>query len=88
VASQVEGAQSLTGTPRLAQAPAPSQVSATWTLLPAAQVVALQWVPAGQSWQAPLPSQSPLVPQLVAGCCVQVPVGSAPPAGTFVQVPS
>jgi hypothetical protein len=66
------------------QVPAPSQkfcVSIRRVQLLAHSVVA------GHSWQLPLPSQRPLSPQPALLVTLQVPVGSAPPAGTLVQVP-
>jgi hypothetical protein len=70
-------------------APAPSQLRANVSIEPpAAQEGAAQIVPAAYSWQAPLPSQTPVVPQLVAPASVHVPVGSVPPEGTGAHVPS
>ena len=86
--SHISAPQELTATGTSTQVPAPSHKSATWLELPAGQVTALQRVVAGQSWQPPAPSQCPSRPQVLGSCWVQVPVGSAPPAGTAVQVPS
>ena len=44
-------------------------------------------VPCAYSWQVPLPSHLPFVPQLPVPLSGQVAVGSTAPAGTFVQVP-
>ena len=67
----------------------PSQKLAIWSCVPAGQVTPLHCVVAGQSWHPPLPLHSPSSPQVVGAWAmpVQVPVGSAPPAGTAVQVP-
>jgi hypothetical protein len=45
-------------------------------------------VPEAYFWQALAPSQNPVWPQVEAATILQVPVGSAPPAGTAEQVPS
>jgi hypothetical protein len=70
------------------QVPAPSHVRASVAIVvPAGHEPATQTVPAAYSWQAPLPSQAPVFPQLAAPSFVHVPVGSAPPATTGAQVP-
>jgi hypothetical protein len=67
------------------QVPPPSQ---KFSLRTSSVQLLAQTVVAGQSWQLPLPSQSPSFPQPAVLVALQVPVGSAPFAGTLVQVPS
>jgi hypothetical protein len=68
------------------QAPTPSQVRVGVNVDPT-QVEAAQVVPLGYSWHAPLPLQTPLVPQLEAPWSMHWFSGSCP-TGMFVQVPS
>jgi hypothetical protein len=68
------------------QVPAPSQVRAALSVDPV-QLCAAHTVPFAYSWQAPLPSHDPLVPQLAAPLSVHWLSGSLP-AGTVVQVPT
>jgi hypothetical protein len=84
----MNGAQWATGTAG-AHVPTASQNWASWSDVPDGQVSPLHWVVAGQSWQPPAPSQTPSGPQVEAGVAasVQVPDGSAPPAGMGVQAP-
>jgi len=68
--------------------PAPSQV---WALAWVDDPVQLGWThttPAAYRWQAPAPSQTPLVPHDAAPWSLQVDCGSAAPAGTLVHVPA
>jgi hypothetical protein len=69
--------------------PAPSHVRpSVWVVAPAGQAGGAHDVPAPKSWQAPAPSQNPVVPQLAAPAFAHVPVGSAPPPGTGAHVPA
>jgi hypothetical protein len=68
------------------QVPMPSQKFCVSDDPSVAQTL-MQAVVFGQSWQLPLPSQRPLFPQVDTSDALQVPVGSAPPGGTLVQVP-
>jgi hypothetical protein len=69
--------------------PVPSQVEAgVATAVAAAQLAPMQVVPARYFWQAPLPSQWPLLPQDAAPASLQVFCGSVAPTATLVQVPS
>jgi hypothetical protein len=71
------------------QTPAPLQVRASVAVVvPVGQVDAAHWVPAAYSWQAPLPSQNPVVPQVAAAWGTHWLAGSVPPAATAVQVPA
>jgi hypothetical protein len=71
------------------QTPAPSQVRADVAVTPpVGQEAPAHWVPAAYSWQAPLPLQKPVVPQLADPCAVHCPAGSGPLAGTGEQVPA
>jgi len=55
--------------------------------VPAGHDAAEQVVLAEYSWHATVPSQRPLVPQLVAPWSAQTPRGSIAPAGTIAQIP-
>ena len=71
------------------QVPAPSQVRAFVCVEdPEAQLEATQIAPAAYRWQAPAPSQTPVVPQLATPWSLQVPCGSLAPAATLLQVPA
>ena len=71
------------------QVPAPSQVRAFVCVdNPEAQLEATQIAPAAYRWQAPAPSQTPLVPQEATPWSLQVPCGSLVPTATLVQVPA
>jgi hypothetical protein len=65
--------------------PLPSQVRPSIDCPGVAPHAAGQGVPAGYSWQAPLPSQRGVVPQLAAPASVQIAFGSTAPAGTGLQ---
>lgn len=69
-----------------AQVPLPSHAAAGVTVEPL-QVAPAHAVPAAYFWQAPLPLQKPLVPQVVAPASLQWASGSCP-AGTATQVPT
>ena len=69
------------------QVPVPLQVAAATSVVVPLHAAARQTVPAAKSWQAPAPSQEPLVPQVDAVCAVQPLWGSVPTA-TLPQVPS
>jgi hypothetical protein len=70
------------------QAPAPSQVRPSVCVAAfAGHEGGAQDVPGGNSSQAPLPSQKPVVSQLAAPAFVHAPVGSAPPLATGAHVP-
>ena len=71
------------------QRPAPLQVRASVpVVIPTGHVAAAHWVPAAYSWQAPLPSQNPVVPQVAAAWATHWLAGSVPPEATGVQVPA
>jgi len=71
------------------QFPFPSQLRAEVRVEPlVGQEAVTQVVPAAYFWQAPLPSQTPSVPQVEAPLSEQVAWGSFAPAGTLVQTPS
>src|SRR5947199_188095 len=81
------------------QAPAPLQVPSNpqggaaahppWgSLVPAATGEQVPTVPAAYTWQPPLPSQNPVVPQVAAPCALHWLAGSLPPVDTAVQVPA
>jgi hypothetical protein len=71
----------------IGQLPLPLQVAAG-VATPAAHEASRQGVPEGWLRQAPAPLQVPSVPQLVAGVTMHMPLGSATPEGTLVQVPT
>jgi hypothetical protein len=84
---QANGAQLCA--PAAWQRPAPLHVRASVpVVIPVGQVAAAHWVPAAYSWQAPLPSQNPVVPQVAAAWPTHWFAGSVPPAATGVQVPA
>src|SRR4051812_46605777 len=69
--------------------PAPSQVRAFVCVdSPEAQLEATQIAPAAYRWQAPAPSQTPVVPQEPTPWSLQVPCGSLVPTATLLQVPA
>jgi hypothetical protein len=69
------------------QVPAPSQVEAPVKVpVPVGQLAARHDVPLGYFWHTPA-WQRPLVPQLLAPWSLHIPVGSALPVATLVQVP-
>ncbi len=68
------------------QVPCPSQLEAEVPVAPE-QEAAAQTVPAGQSWQPPLPSQEPFCWQVEGTWIAQSWAGSVP-AATGPQVPS
>ena len=70
------------------QAPLPSQVAAFVWVLPAGQLWFRHEVDVFQYSHLPVPSQTPSRPQLVRSLARHRPPGSAPPAGTGVQVPT
>ena len=70
----------------VAQVPFPSHDAAGVKVEPV-QVAAAQPVPAAYFWQAPLPLQKPLVPQVVEPASLHWASGSWP-AGTATQVPT
>jgi hypothetical protein len=45
-------------------------------------------VPAAWSWQSPAPSQKPVIPQVAAPSAAHCPLGSIPPAGIGLHIPS
>lgn len=70
--------------------PLPSQVRASVAmggLDCTGQTGAAHCVPAAYSWQPPLPSQNPVVPQLPAPWSMHCPVGSCPSAAIGWQLP-
>jgi hypothetical protein len=70
------------------QTPAPLQNCAGVNRLAAAeQDCATQTVPLGYFWQAPLPSQLPLLPQVATPDTPHWPLGSAPLTAMGEQVP-
>jgi len=69
-----------------AQVPLPSHDAAGVNVEPV-QAAAAQPVPAAYFWQAPLPLQRPLRPQVVAPASAHWASGSCPP-GTATQVPT
>jgi hypothetical protein len=69
--------------------PAPSQVRASVAVVdPVGHEGGAHWVPAAYSWQAALPSQRPVIPQVAAPWVVHCPLGSVPPAAIGLQVPT
>jgi hypothetical protein len=70
----------------VAQVPFPSQDAAGVSVEPV-QAAGAQAVPAAYFWQAPLPLQKPLVPQVAEPASLHWASGSWP-AGTATQVPS
>jgi len=84
-ASQRKGAQSRVG--GVSQPPAPHTPSGVQRLAAGSQPPGLQTVPVGYFWQAPAPSQWPLVPQAAGPWSAQPPPRSAVPAGTGVHCP-
>jgi len=70
----------------VAQVPLPSHDAAGVKVEPA-QAAGAQPVPAAYFWQAPLPLQKPLVPQVAKPASLHWASGSRP-AGTATQVPS
>jgi hypothetical protein len=71
------------------QTPAPSQLRANVAVvIPFGQAGPAHCVPAAYSWQPPLPSQKPVVPQVAAPWAMHCPVESAPPAAIGEQVPA
>jgi hypothetical protein len=70
------------------QVPAPSQVRAFVCVDPELQLEETQIAPAAYRWQAPAPSQTPVVPQVATPWSLQVPCGSLAPAVTLLQVPA
>ena len=69
------------------QVPVPLQVDAE-VAVPLVQLAAAQMVPAAYLRQAPLPSQTPSVPQLTVPWSTQSPLGSALPAATAEHLPA
>jgi hypothetical protein len=71
----------------IGQLPIPlHEAASTWT--PSAQEASRQGVPDGWLRHMPLPLQVPSVPHPVAGVTAHIPLGSATPEGTLVQVPT
>jgi hypothetical protein len=71
------------------QLPLPSQKAASASSgSPAGQEAGRQSVLVPHCRQPPAPSQRPSLPQLLSGMGAQLACGSAPPAGTFTQLPS
>ena len=69
------------------QLPLPSQL-ADPIAVPPVQLASRQGVPAGQRRQAPMPLQVPSLPQVLIAVIGHMPLGSAVPAATLVQVPT
>ena len=68
--------------------PFPSQVRASVAVVaPFGHDGGAHWVPAACSWQPPLPSQNPVLPQVAAPSAVHCPLGSVPSAAIGLQVP-
>ena len=84
---QRNGAHDVSG--GIAQVPAPSQVAAAVSVVPApveGQLGPRQGVPCAWRWHAPA-SQRPFVPQVVVAMLTQIPAGSADPVATLVHAP-